>query len=325
MLNEQLPKRESPVERVIGPGFDAEDYEIALEYLRRRFKIQDFEGLRGIEREKTEEEKEILNWVNNETNELIEAYGARSVDIPQKNIHIIPEEQWLKTTNMDNSAAFYNFSTQAILYRDASSKSLLAYRAFHEMMHIKFHQTAQYAEEKGKKGFTTYRSGLGLSSEKREDSAIQFRKINEAIVETLAINFWNEKISKDGRFADEAIKIERAKNVLREEKLEIQFDELAAVTQKEPDGNPQFLYFSYPDERAALGHLINALYKSNREKFKTPGEIFDLFVRSSITGHMVELAKLIDRTRGTGAFKRLGEMSSEKHTAEELYSYVETF
>lgn len=339
MFNEQRPKRESPIERVIGPGFETEDYELAQEYLRQRFKIQDFESLRGVEREKTEEEKEIINWVNDNTNELLILYDARPIDIPSSNIHIIPDRQWFEKIGLENAAAFYNFSIQGILYRDTGLRSLLAYSTFHETLHIKFHQAAQYVEGRENKGLVSYRSGLGLSSEKRENFETQFRKINEAVIETLAINFWDERISKDERFGGEIKNLGIAKDVLRnnrkdwvgendlsEEEVETWLDELnAVIVPEEPGEKSKYIYFSYPDERAALGYLINALYESNRKIFKTSGEIFDLFVKSAITGHMVELAKLIDKTGGTGTFERLGEMSSQKHSKEEFINYIKTF
>ncbi|MDP3947065.1 MAG: hypothetical protein Q8Q41_00015 [bacterium] len=328
---EKLPKREYPVERVIGPGFDEEDYEIARSFFRGQFENQDF--VKDIEREKTEEEEQIISWVNDETNALFEHYGVRPLDIPSRNVHIIPKERWPKYPGFEDSAAFYSFDTQAIFYRDKPLRSLFAFRVFHEQLHIKSHQAARYVEEGGTKKFEEYRSGLGLSSAKREDSAAQFRKLNEAVIETLAIRFWKEKIAKNERFREEMEALARVKQVLRGERAAIKENESVSEEEAEQiieeicaatDGEEGLMLecFSYPLERSALAHLVNTLHERNKATAQDPSQIFDLFVKSAMTGHMVELAKLIDKTFGAGTFKRLGAISSEKHTKEELLDFI---
>lgn len=331
---ERLPKREYPIERVIGPGFDEEDYEIALKFLRGRFGRQDF--LSDIEREKTEEEKEIIGWVNDETNSVLEACGVRPLDLPAENIHIIPEEHWPKNPEDKESAAFYDFGTQSILYRDAPWRSLLAFRLFHEELHLKSHQAVQYVEEDGKKKLEQYRSGLGLASKKRDNYELQFRKLNEAVIETLAINFWEEKITTNERFRKEMEALTRVRAVLRAEKsalrgsenlsdqqVEQLVEEVCAALPGEPGKEePEVVRFSYPFERVALVKLIFILAERSPDGAKDEGAIFELFVKSVLSGHMVELGKLIDRTLGAGTFKRLGEMSSGAHTREEFLEYV---
>lgn len=323
-----LPKREVPIERIIGRGFDDEDYEIAREFLRDRFGRQDF--VRDLERDKTEEEEKLVAWVNDETNALLELYGVRPLDIPSRNIHIIPEEQWPKREDFADSAAFYDFGTQAIFYRDNVWRSLFAYRLFHEELHIKSHQAAQYVEEDGKKKLEEYRSGLTLTSAKRENFAAQFRKLNEAIIETLAIQFWEGKIAKDERYRAEMERVARLQAVLREEsaalktanKLSDEEFEAAAgeICAALPgDGTPELVRFAYSAERAALSMLISNLAERTGGD---AGEIFGLFVKSALSGHMVELGRLIDRTFGAGTFKRLGAISSQKHTKEELLAFV---
>ena len=336
-------KREYPVERVVGRGFDDEDYEIAREFFRNRFGRQDF--VRDLEREKTEEEEKIIVWVNDETNSVLELYGVRPLDIPSRNVHIIPEEQWPKREDFTDSAAFYDFGTQAIFYRDNVWRSLFAYRLFHEQLHIKSHQAAQYVEADGKKKFEEYRSGLTLTSAKRENFSAQFRKVNEAIIEALAVQFWEERIAADERFRAEMEKVERLRAVLREEsaalktanklsdeEFEAAAGEICAALPGQGDGEPELVRFAYSAERAALSMLISKLAEhdparlaeapAKRALGADAGEIFGLFVKSALSGRMVELGKLIDRTFGAGTFKRLGAISSEKHTKEELLAFV---
>ncbi|MBI2036841.1 MAG: hypothetical protein HYT14_00570 [Candidatus Liptonbacteria bacterium] len=330
---ESQSKREYPIERVIGRGFDDEDYETARAFLRDRFGRQDF--IRDLERDKTEEEEKIVAWVNDETNALLALYGVRPLDIPSRNVHIIPEEQWPKREDFADSAAFYDFGTQSIFYRDNVWRSLFAYRLFHEQLHIKSHQAVQYVEEGGKKKLEAYRSGLTLTSAKREDFAAQFRRLNEAVIETLAVSFWQERVAPDEKFRGEMEKVGRLRAVLREEgealkaanglsdeELEQTVEEVCAAFAGKEE-KPELVRFAYSAERAALGALISMLYERNAGAFADAGAVFDLFVKSAMTGHMVELGKLIDRTFGAGTFKRLGAISSEKHTKGELLAFVE--
>lgn len=317
---ERLPKREYPIERVVNAGSDEKDYEIVLKFLRERFGKQDF--LQDIECKKDEEEEKIIGWINEETNNLFEAYGVRPLDVPSKNIHIIPETLWPKSDNWENKPAFYDDHTQSILYRDCSSRSLLAYRLFHEEIHIKSHQAIQLIEENGQKKFELYREGLVLVSKKRDNFEPQFRRLNEAVVETLAVNFW-EKIAQDPRFKDEMEELECIKTALREEGEESEqlINEICAFTLDKEE--LETIYFGFPIERAALTILINKISEKNRATPKE-SETFDLFVKSMLTGHMVELGKLIDKTFGIGTFKKIGKMSSKQHNAKEFLEYVKT-
>ncbi len=309
---EKLPKREYPVERVIGRGFDEEDFEIARKLMKGRFEEQDITALK--ERQKTPEETTVIQQANEATNVLLERYGARPLDIPPKNVHIIPPEDWPK--NRENASAFYEFFLQAIAYKDLGHKTALAHRTFHEMLHIKFHQAAQFVENDSIRGFMQYRSGLNLSSPKRHGQAPYFHKLNEAVIETLAIEYWKNEIEQNPEYADEIKEIHVFKKELLEyirtetagftSFTEEEVRELYFIDYLKESGKYLFGFFSYAEERAALKTLIRKI----SERTATPEkEVFDMFAKCAATGHMVELTKLVDGCFGKGSYKKLGEVS----------------
>jgi hypothetical protein len=326
---EKLPKREHPVERIIGFGFDEADYKIARAFWERVFKQQ--ESFRN-EREKTAEEEAIISWVNEETNALLEHYGARPLDVLPQKVHIFSEENWPQDEMFKKVAAFHHLETQSLVVRSMPQLSLFAYRLYHEMLHIKAHQAMQYFEEDGKQRVEAYRLGLGLSSKKRDNFELQFRRLNESIIESLAVAFWQEKIEQDPRFQEEMKEVQRIRaiaydklkasekaNTYSDEQMREIANEVCAALPGQGEEEP--IYFGYPMERAALSILIDKLVSKNKLDYK---DVFDLFVRSMLRGHMAELGKLIDRTFGQGTFKRLGEISSSKHSPQEFVDFVKS-
>jgi len=185
------------------------------------------------------------------------------------------------------------------------------------MLHIKFHQASQFVENGSVRGFMPYRSGLGLSSPKRHGQAPYFHKPNEAVIETLAIEYWKNEIEKNPEYADEIKNLNAFKKVLLEcmrteegrknlALTEENIQELYYVNYIEEADKYKFDRFSYEEERMALKTLIRKI--SERKKI-LEHEVFDIFAKSAATGHMVGLAKLIDGCFGKGTFKKLGEMS----------------
>jgi len=338
--DEKPKKREYPVERIIGRGFDAEDVEIAEEIWKKRFNDQEFATLH--EREKTPEELVIIDEVNAATDALLAEYGMAPLTIPAKNIHIIAAERW--PGQWASSAALYSFQFQSICYRDSGWSSSFAYRLFHEMLHIKSHQAVQFVE--GEKGgeFRQYRSGLSLSSETRDEHAPLFSQLNEAVIETLAIRYWRNTVTHDKRFSGEMKKLEMSKKEARADidgyakeirgtPAEAREMLKATINFEERNGKRLHEVFSYTMERYALDKLVGILAERSG---KSPRIIYAMFIKSVLTGYMVELARLIDTACGSGTFRTLGHLSrgenpyastlegAAKGDEEELIAYIDS-
>lgn len=68
--------------------------------------------------------------------------------------------------------------------------------------------------------------------------------------------------------------------------------------------------FGYRRERDTLRQLIEKLFRRNSQ-FKDVSEIHDLFRRGMMTGDILPLGRLIDRTFGKGTLRRIGELDSD--------------
>lgn len=83
------------------------------------------------------------------------------------------------------------------------------------------------------------------------------------------------------------------------------------ATSTQPEGPPtmQLAGFVYPKERLQFDELIDKIYEKNREDedFKDREEVFNLFARATMSGRLLTLVRLIEKTFGKGAFRKLGE------------------
>lgn len=173
-----MPERISSIEKVVGKGISEKEKGLAIQHFKEKFDNQEFEKLRGLEREKTAEELEIISFVNNKTNELLEKFGLKKFDIPATNIHVIPEDKW-KEKGRD---AFFDLKVQAVDLRETDSKLVFAKRNFHEMLHFKSGGTLLLKKPK-EKFVRRYRFGLVMPRKRGEKK--YFSNLNEATTEEL--------------------------------------------------------------------------------------------------------------------------------------------
>jgi len=71
--------------------------------------------------------------------------------------------------------------------------------------------------------------------------------------------------------------------------------------------NVIFHYNSYPDERQDFNNILRMIAHKNPDRFTSQEEVFDLFARAYFTGHVLEVARLIESTLGKGSFRKIGE------------------
>jgi len=78
--------------------------------------------------------------------------------------------------------------------------------------------------------------------------------------------------------------------------------------------------FAYPEERNILHTLTEKIQERNTDAFENPDEVFDVFARAMMTGNILPLGKLIDRTFGKGILRKLGDLDRD---FEEKKQFVE--
>ena len=79
--------------------------------------------------------------------------------------------------------------------------------------------------------------------------------------------------------------------------------------------------FVYQTERKALNAILDKLYERNKNVFSDRENIFDLFAGGMLSGKILPLARLIEKTFGTGTLRKLGEVGDD---AGKLQALVES-
>ncbi len=311
-----MTERFSSIERVFGKNLSEDDKVQILQSTDERFNNQEFNDSR--EKEKTEREIIIINFVNDKTNKLREKYGLDEFNIPIQNIHIIEKEKWPKK----GSSGVYIPYHQAVAIRETKSNLVLAKKIYHEMVHFKSYGALHTIEET--QDVHEYRTGW--VTHQRSDGKEYFRNINEAVTEELTMRFI-KSLDDNPLFINE---------VEQTEKLRVNYPNA-----KTPNNSPLFdentfyaeitgiegnvVYksvedFTYKNERVVLNAVIDKLYNHNSEEFKKREDIFEIFAKAMITGNILTIGKLIEKTFGTGTLRKLAN-----DNIEEQMKLVDTF
>ena len=325
-------KRESGVSRVIG----TESEEKILEFFKEKFE-SDRSG--KFDKEHEPELDEVILFLNEHIGEFLRDYGVSSIDIPPRNIHIVdkskltPEMLEFLRERYEKTSGLYIPSMQHIgILKDYTEDTKLEFlqTLVHEMIHMNSFLSFQKVDvaDKGKEITLEkeYESGakenipLGVRRMGFEihlpDRAVLFRDINEAITTELTIRFDNRYFGELPALKEELGKREEAREAIKARKLRIiENDEglpdiLSAVvdTGNDEKGRQKFQLRGHPymKERKQLNNLIDDLFEKNNEEFSSREEVFNMFAKVVMTGRLLPVARLIEKTYGKGSFRKLG-------------------
>jgi len=321
-------EKQSSIKKIIG-SIDEEGREELREEFARRFSEQEIAEFKEKEIEKTSDQIEIIKFVNDETNKLLEKYGLPRFDIPSDNVHLLKEKDYKKFFEIKKEKEargnFLPYYQSIFIKRD---KSILIFGkvCFHEFVHFKSSQTLQMIE--GKEA-NLYQIGIAVGKKLKGK---YFENLNEAITEELCKRIFyknalgNPKLPRSFRQEieeTEEIKKESLSEIENEkERKKIQDIILWQTTPFYlPDGRikykSEFDSFDLPKEREILNNLIEKLYFKNKDKFKNEEEVFDLFAKSVFTGKL-SWGRLVNKTFGKGTFKKLTELDENVEKLEEF-------
>ncbi len=301
----------SSIDRVVGKMTRAEKNQILIAK-EEIFDDQFFEKVGEREKEKTEEELKIINLANEATNEMRREYGLEDFDIPPENFHIIFRDVWPKKRQV----AFYDAMVQAVAAKEEPRKMVFMENTLHEMMHFKSYNALQLTAEKEPR-IAPYRCGLVVVG--RNAKKQYFSSLNEAITAEMTKRALL-KLFKNPLFAEEREQtkkiIEKYPNI-RDKSGQMLFDEETYhVEQKGTKVTRN--NFSYPEEREILDTLIKKIMEKNPGRFKDKKEIFEIFAKGAITGNILPMGKLIDKTFGVGALRKIGETDKKAKSLKAL-------
>ncbi len=321
----------SSFERVVGNIPEAEKEKILREK-GERFDDQIFEEFKGKEIKKTSEEMQIISLANEATNRIRQKYGLENFDIPPENIHIITEKAWPK--DREKSDASYNPMLQGFIVREQPAKSVFMARSIHEMLHFKSYNALQVTSEENSE-LKEYRIGLNVIT--RDGKKMYFTNINEAVIEEMtkriaAKLFHNPLFYKETKQTKDIIMRYPRAVTDSGEPLFVEETFYAEVGGKKSWGEavgrlfgaqekPKKIIterFGYKPEREILNTLIDKILERNSEKFKDREEVFEIFAKGMMTGNILPVGRLIEKTFGNGTLRRIGELDQDIKAQEDF-------
>lgn len=304
--------------------------------IERRFVEQDhpaLEGLRSAERPKTKEEGAIIDFANRASNALIKRYGGQPIDITPDQVLVLDKKRVPKS--FEDTHGEFRPIAFGVIVKEQPGKYPLAATTFHEMLHAKSQNS--YLVKENETDPLPKRVGISLND--KEGKGLYFNWLNEAVTEELAIEFiqaciklkkWEEEIEetvqilKQQQKSDEKERLpEKDLYFARKAKKERSWFGFASRKAKDLPEKEVAEYYAYSTERQALKALVNFIYEFNKNEFKSKEEVFDVFARAMISGTLLPLGRLIERTFKKKTFRNLGALH-RKEDLQKLTKNLET-
>ncbi len=307
----------SSIERVVGKIPDQEKTEILQGYASR-FDEQVFEELKGKEREKTPEELQMIALANDITNEIRRKYGLDDFDIPEKNIHLIARDKWIRDEEI---AGVYNSKLQGIALKEQTSRMALMHTIFHELVHFKSYNALQVTTGDSPE-LQEYRVGLTIQT--RDGKELNFVNLNEAVTEELTKRYSEEYFS-DPLFNTEKDITNTIVNQHSNATLDngqplfntdTYFANIVSVSDTESDITSQ--RFTFPTEREVLKILMDKILEKNPDQFRDEDEVFEVFAKAMMTGNILPLGRLIETTFSKGTLRSIATLDHDVETQKEF-------
>lgn len=313
-------KRESGIVEIKG-GDESVRAELFDHFKKLKFDEQE---VSRYAREKTPEEIQFIADLNEKMKDFIADYDGIPIEINPDNIQTIDygklSKKQLKDVAGYQSAAYYSPMDQAIriMLSDNTPRLISARVLVHEMMHFNAFQSVIIRDDptKSESSLKPKRGGLNAFPYKEEGYSL-FRDLDEAVTEELTKRFdkrFFETLaytSKDAQKRNRFIEELKADETKDQDKVD---DTAFYKSEQLEDGSFKTTTESYQHrrERDKLWSIVDEIYSKSNNEFKDKEEIFNIFARAAMNGDLKPLTLLIEKTLGSGSFKRLGEETRYK-------------
>ena len=64
--------------------------------------------------------------------------------------------------------------------------------------------------------------------------------------------------------------------------------------------------------------MIDKILEKNPDKFQDKEEVFEVFAKGMITGNILPVGRLVERTFGKGTLRKIGELDQDLRAQEEF-------
>jgi hypothetical protein len=231
--------------------------------------------IEDIELKKTPRHQEIIDIAAHAVDAYLVEYGRKKIiAVPAEKIHLLRQGGVSEYTQGRLANGVHAGLFGSILTDIGSNDIQTALHVFHELFHTKSFQVLQTTGKHGGNGdIAVYRTGFMVSS--RDGKRKYFDSIEEVITA-----YMERKFYRDILFTHPAFQNDVANNIVPE--------------------------FSRPEELQDLHDLVTDLYEQNKTEFASEDEVMRLFIEAEATGHLLRVARLVEKTYGKGSFRELG-------------------
>jgi len=321
-----MSKKESSLERVIGAS--PEDERAIKEQFKRTFETRQYVGFdegHSIEKEKSPEMVECINALTRCMHGFLSQYGVGALDIRPDQIHFIdkdkvPPDLARQVGLSEQTLGHFDLGRQWIfIFHDEGqyTRQRTVHAITHEMMHFNSFYSNQINIFENSQGdisgeIKTRRAGLEIGS----GDSVHFKDLNEAVTEELALRFGHAYFRGLAYIAEDAEKnLEKVQGQIdrlqqehdQTEDLDKKWRYASAIKKTETEAIVSHGHECYSAERDVLYKMIEDMFRSNKDQFKNRDEVFELFVRGMLSGRILPLARIIDKTYGSGSFSKLAD------------------
>jgi len=301
------PEKKEKYKKLIVDRFGERHYEQIPEEKRKILEV--------LEYDKKDYEKKAIKVINDFTNAILSDFGLPAFDIPERNIHIVPNSLFEKIEEDEKTKAVTIAKEQAIVINAEKIINPIGRVStiFHEMIHLKSYLSLEGYDDNFVKirriGLKVYPS---RAKTRKFGDYIFFKGLNEAVVSEIQKKYFHYIIVfhgvlpddiKNWDFSMEARQLKR--EIAEREKLEI--DEIVWVSKDGKD----FGVFPYYEQRKVLDYIVDVLYSDNFKEFDSKDDILKLFFKAHFNGKLLSIARLIEKSFGEDSLRVVGMMSHD--------------
>lgn len=249
--------------------------------LQRVFK-KSGEVIPRFEVKKTEKDRKIIMLAMESVKAFARELGKEEfTDLPIENIHYLQKGGVRRSLKKGSTAVGSHSTVLGKVSVDRGGDLQTAITTFHELWHA---LASYHAVQVSTKGVVEpYRSGFGMKS--RDGKEEWFYSLDEGLTGFMTKRFVEEVLEKHPDFKD-----------LIEEKR---------AAGKEIDTTRQ-------TEMDRTRRVAEVVWEKNKESLKDPEAVMTMFLRAQVTGNVLPIARLMEKTFGKGFFRHVGENSQPK-------------
>jgi len=275
--------------------------------------LEETEEIYKFEIPKTPEQVRMIEFANKEINELRKKFGLESYDVPIENFHILPAEVYYKLEPAGEDG-FADSTLQGIfLNYDKINDHPLSFGlvCFHELLHLKSNLKIEaYGNHRDAR-----QDGLRMKSSLKDTlsgrSHEHFRGLDESIVEGQTKKMIGKILALPGfEKKKELMESDLFKSLCREVCVETGIPEDDFQEIIKDDEGWYHKSCGYLSQRKTLEYVIDKILEDNTEVYKSEDEVFDEFLRAEMTGKVLPIARLVEKSFGKGSFRILGNMGA---------------